>query len=43
MLCLEVWRERRVEESRGEESCGEESRGEENCLDVFKIKGEGNN
>ena len=28
MLCLEVWREKRVEESRGEESSGKESRGE---------------
>ena len=29
MLCLEVRRKRRVEESRGEESSGEESSGEE--------------
>ena len=28
MLCLEVWRERRVEESRWEKSSEEESRGE---------------
>ena len=28
MLCLEVWRERRVEGSRGEESSREESREE---------------
>ena len=28
MLCLEVWRERRVEGNRGEESRGEGSRGE---------------
>ena len=28
MLCLEVWRERRVEGSKGKKSNGEESRGE---------------
>ena len=33
MLCLEVLRERRVEENGYPPS----------CLDVFKIKGEGNN
>ena len=39
MLCLEVWRERRVEESSGEENGYRLS-----CLNVFKIKlGEGNN
>ena len=34
------------EKSRGEESSGEENRGNgypPSCLDVFKIKGEGNN
>ena len=41
MLCLEGWRERRVERSRGEGVVGR--RVEENgysppCLDVFKIK-----
>ena len=46
MLCLEVWRERRVEGRREEESSGEESRGDgypPSFLDVFKIKGERNN
>ncbi len=45
MLCLEVWRERRVEEKEGKESIGEERRGEGRgmvipspCLDVLKNK-----
>ena len=36
MLCLEVWRERRVEESSGEENGYRLS-----CLNVFKIEWKG--
>ena len=41
MLCLEVWRERRVEGSKEGESSGEESQGEwlsSTLLYVLKIK-----
>ena len=43
MLCLEVWRERRVEGSRGDESSGEGNGYPPPCLDDFKIKEERNN
>ena len=47
MLCLEVWRERRVEGSRREENSEEESKGNgypPPYLDFLKLsKGEGNN
>ena len=43
MLCLEVLRERRVEGRRVMERRVEGNGYPPSCLDVFKIKGEGNN